>query len=169
MFANLKNIFFCLSFRFPSLPWDFTVLHKEPAVPQDHCGRCRIQTGDLCPRSLGRHQWATTSPTNEPPHLQQWVTTSPAMSHHISSNEPPHLHQWVTTSPAMSQHISSNEPPHLHQLSIPHLISPITFKTYCPVNPCSHYCTVQYCENTNCRNRTPLNSLAIPCSCLQGH
>ena len=65
------------------------------------------------------YQWATTSPTNEPPHLL-------SMSHHIShqwctsitypSNEPPLLqlmshhisYQWYTTSttPTMSHHIS---------------------------------------------------------------
>ena len=38
--------------------------------------------------------------SNEPPHILQWATTSPAMSLHISNNEPPHLH-----SPAMSHHI----------------------------------------------------------------
>ena len=36
----------------PTLPWDFTVLHNDPAAPQDHCGWCRIRTRDLCPRSM---------------------------------------------------------------------------------------------------------------------
>ena len=36
-------IFFTLS---------FTVLHNDPAAHQDHCGRCRIRTQDLCPKSL---------------------------------------------------------------------------------------------------------------------
>ena len=31
------------------------------AAAQDHCGRCRIRTRDICPRSLARCQWATTS------------------------------------------------------------------------------------------------------------
>ena len=26
-----------------------TVLHNDPAAPQDQCVRCRIQTQDLCP------------------------------------------------------------------------------------------------------------------------
>ena len=34
----------------------FTVLHNDPAAPQDRCGRCRIQTQDLCARSLARYQ-----------------------------------------------------------------------------------------------------------------
>ena len=54
-------IFFGLRWSFPSLPWDFAVLHNDPAGPQDHCGRCQIQTWDLCPRSLLRYQWANTS------------------------------------------------------------------------------------------------------------
>ena len=33
---------------------------------------------------------------------QQWATTSPAMSHHLSSNESPPLQQWVITSPAFT-------------------------------------------------------------------
>ena len=44
----------------------FTVLqHNDPAAAQDHCGRWRIRTRDLCPKSLVRYQRATTSPTNE--------------------------------------------------------------------------------------------------------
>ena len=39
---------------------------------------------DLCPRSLMRYQTATTSP-NEPPHLLNWATTSPKMTHHSES------------------------------------------------------------------------------------
>ena len=51
------NIFFCiflfgLRWRFPPLPWVFTVWHNDPAAPQDHGGTCRIQTRDLCLRSL---------------------------------------------------------------------------------------------------------------------
>ena len=34
----------------------------SPSAHQDHCGRCRIQTWDLCPRSDVRY-------TNEPPNL----------------------------------------------------------------------------------------------------
>ena len=68
---------------------------------------------------------------NEPAHLQQWATTSPTMSHHISPNEPPHLQQLATTSPTMSHHISNNEPPHLQQLAttsptMSHHISPMS-------------------------------------------
>ena len=49
---------------FASLPWDYPHYHYDPAAHQDHCGRCRIRckTQDLCPRSLVRYQWATTSP-----------------------------------------------------------------------------------------------------------
>ena len=38
-----------------------TLLYNDPAAHQDHCARCRIWTQDLCPRSLVRYQWATTS------------------------------------------------------------------------------------------------------------
>ena len=55
-------IFSCLS-RFPSLPWDFLHYHNDPTAHQDHCGRCRIRTRDLCQRSMVRYQWA--------PHLQK--------------------------------------------------------------------------------------------------
>ena len=71
---------------------------------------------------------------SEPPHLPQWATspptvshycTSPTMSYHISYNEPlilqtmshslnsepPHLQQWATAL-TMSHHISNSEPPH---------------------------------------------------------
>ena len=59
--------FFFLLLRgrcFPSLPREFsTFFHNDPAAHlQDHCGRCRIRTWDLCPRSLARSHWATTSP-----------------------------------------------------------------------------------------------------------
>ena len=49
-------IFFCLRWRFPPLPWTFTVLPNDPAAPQDHCGRNRIRTRDLWLRSLVRYQ-----------------------------------------------------------------------------------------------------------------
>ena len=65
--------FFGLRWRFPPLPWDFTVLHNDPAAHQDHCCRCRIRIRDHCPRSLARYQWVTTSTTNEPPHLLYWT------------------------------------------------------------------------------------------------
>ena len=45
--------FFCLRGGFPTLPWDFsTLLHNDPAAHQNNCGRCRIRTRDLCPKSL---------------------------------------------------------------------------------------------------------------------
>ena len=31
-----------------------TLFHNDPAAHQDHCGRCRIRTPNLCPRSLVR-------------------------------------------------------------------------------------------------------------------
>ena len=38
---------------FPSLPWDFYIItHTDPAAHKDYCGRCRIRTRALCPRSL---------------------------------------------------------------------------------------------------------------------
>ena len=49
---------------FPLYPQIYTVLHNDPAAPQDHCGRCRIRTRDLCLRSMARYG------TNEPPHLR---------------------------------------------------------------------------------------------------
>ena len=63
MWKYLK-LFFCLRSWFPSLPLRFsTLLHNDPAAHQDHCGRCRIRTRDLCPRRLGPlGQRATTSP-----------------------------------------------------------------------------------------------------------
>ena len=36
----------------PLYPEIFTLVHNDPAAHQDHCGRCRIQTRDLCARSL---------------------------------------------------------------------------------------------------------------------
>ena len=53
--ASLKKYLFGPWFRFPHLARDFTVLHNDPAAPQGHGGRCRIQTQDFCP--------------NEPQHL----------------------------------------------------------------------------------------------------
>ena len=32
-----------------------TLFHNDPSAHQDHCGRCRIRTRDLCPRSLVRY------------------------------------------------------------------------------------------------------------------
>ena len=51
-----SSSFFCLRGRFPSLPWDFLLYHNDPAARQDHCGRCRIRTQELCPRSLVLYQ-----------------------------------------------------------------------------------------------------------------
>ena len=61
---------------FPSLPWDFYIIHNAPAAQQDQCGRCRIRTRDLCKKSLVHYHWPwpITSP--------EWATTSPSMSHH---------------------------------------------------------------------------------------
>ena len=42
--VRINFFLFCLMWRFPSLPLDFTVLHNDPATPQDHCGRWRIRT-----------------------------------------------------------------------------------------------------------------------------
>ena len=47
--------FFCLRGRFLSLPWDFLLYHNDPAAHQDHCGRCRIRTRDLC-REVGEKE-----------------------------------------------------------------------------------------------------------------
>ena len=55
-FTFLK-IFFCLrGIGF------YIITQWSPAAHQDHCGRCRIRTRDICPRSLVRYQRATTSP-----------------------------------------------------------------------------------------------------------
>ena len=35
-------IFYC----FPTLSWDYTILHNEPEAPQNHRESCRIQTQD---------------------------------------------------------------------------------------------------------------------------
>ena len=48
-----------------------TILHNDPAVPQDHCTRCRIRTRDLCPRSIARYQLSQHISPNEPPHLNE--------------------------------------------------------------------------------------------------
>ena len=46
------------------------------------------------------------------------VSTSPPVSHHISTSEPPHLHQWATTSPSiMSHHLLGKESLHFHNLT----------------------------------------------------
>ena len=34
--------FFGLRWNLPFYPEIFTVLHNDPAVPQDHCGKCQI-------------------------------------------------------------------------------------------------------------------------------
>ena len=31
-------------------------VHNDPAAHHNHCGRCRIRSRDLCPRSLVRYQ-----------------------------------------------------------------------------------------------------------------
>ena len=64
-FYRFNFIFFCL--RGVGISWTFstlrfsTLLHNDHAAHQDHYGRCRICTRDLCPWSLLRYQWATTS------------------------------------------------------------------------------------------------------------
>ena len=92
IFFYIYIYFFGLRWRFPPLPWVFTVLHNDPAAPQDHCGRCRNRIRDLCLRSLAHYQWATTSPPMNHHISDQWATTSP--------------YQWATTSPPMNHHIS---------------------------------------------------------------
>ena len=60
----LKNISFFINFFWapggggggPPSTLRFTVLHNDPAAPQDHCGRRRIRTRDFCPRSLVHYQ-----------------------------------------------------------------------------------------------------------------
>ena len=48
-----EKIFFASGVGFPLYPEMFYIhYHNDPAAHQDHCGRCRIQTWDLCPRSL---------------------------------------------------------------------------------------------------------------------
>ena len=55
--------FFASGVGFPLYPENYsTLLHNDHVAHQDHCGKCRIQTWDLCPRSLVRYQWATISP-----------------------------------------------------------------------------------------------------------
>ena len=49
-------VVFLRQVKVPTLPWDLTVLHNDPAAPQDHCGKCLIRTRDFCPRSLARYQ-----------------------------------------------------------------------------------------------------------------
>ena len=58
------HFYFMLSYLFvfflawggglPHYSWAFTVFHNDPAKPQDHCGRFRIRTRNLCLRSLVR-------------------------------------------------------------------------------------------------------------------
>ena len=140
-------LFFCLRGRLPSLPRDFTVctLHSDSVRPQSFSTAIfsLLHGGGGLPDHLGSNpgplpQQYGALPCNEPPHLQQWATTSPqwastspTMSHHISNNEPPHLPQWAATSPTISHHISNNEPPHLQQLAttsptMSHHISPMS-------------------------------------------
>ena len=73
--ATQKKFFFLASgVGFPLSPLRFsTLLTKDPAAHQNHCGRCWIRTQDLCPRSLVRYQWTTTFPY-EPPHLEKMHT-----------------------------------------------------------------------------------------------
>ena len=55
------------------LPWYFTVLHNDPAAPQNHYGRCRIRTRDFCTRSLVRYQWASIYICLFPHEVFQWA------------------------------------------------------------------------------------------------
>ena len=97
--TNLKNMFRfitkivvadsrveknCVSFFGPFFTLRFSTLLQWPVAHHDQWGRCRIRTWDLFLRSLVQYQWATTSPTNKPPH--HWPK-----SYHISTNEPPYL------------------------------------------------------------------------------
>ena len=56
IFFFFFNIFFGPQVEVPPSTLRFTVLHNDPAAPQDHCGRRRIRTRDLCPRSLVHYQ-----------------------------------------------------------------------------------------------------------------
>ena len=107
---------FCLSRRTPPLPWDFTGLHNNPSALQDHCGRCRIRTKGLCPRSLmsqyTSHQWATTSSSTSHHIPNQWASTSPPLSYNI----PQPMSQYITTNglphpQPISQYSTSPSPP----------------------------------------------------------
>ena len=58
---KFKEIYLCFFWSFFvsgvgfSLTLRFTTLfHNDPAAHQDHCGRCRIRTPNLCPRSQVR-------------------------------------------------------------------------------------------------------------------
>ena len=53
----------------PKIVLHYNYMHSYPAAHQDHCGRWRNWTQDLCPRGLVCYPWATTSPVNEPLHL----------------------------------------------------------------------------------------------------
>ena len=115
-----KQIFFFASgvYVFLSTLRFSTLFHNDPAAHQDHCGRCRIRTRDICLRSLVRYQWVTTSP-NEPPHLQ--------MSHHIS--------RWATISPTFdnlgvsTMHMTRGWPVSWELLSTGHPVSSVY--SYC--------------------------------------
>ena len=54
--------FFAPGEGFPLYPEIFYFIHNDPAAHQDHCGRCRIRTRELCPSRLVRYYWAITSP-----------------------------------------------------------------------------------------------------------
>ena len=62
---------------------------------------------------------------NEPPHLHQ--TTSPTMSHHISTKRQSQqcatifFSQWANTSPPMGQHIANYDPPYFSPHEPPNL------------------------------------------------
>ena len=58
--ASLVHAWHCFHFQI-FFYLRFSLLHNDPAVHQEHCGRCWIQTQDICPTSLVRYQWATTS------------------------------------------------------------------------------------------------------------
>ena len=53
----------------PKIVLHYNYMHSYPAAHQDHCGRWRNLTQDLCPRGLVCYPRATTSPVNEPLHL----------------------------------------------------------------------------------------------------
>ena len=87
----IMYIFFDLRWRFPPLPWDFTVLYNDPAAPQDHCGRCWIRTRDFCPRSLERYQMSHHI------HRTTWPVTwqHPQDNIFFSNNVTEHVVLWM--------------------------------------------------------------------------
>ena len=88
MFFKKNGSFLVSGLGFPLYPKIFyCTYHNDSAAHQDHCGRCRTWTRDLCPRSLMCYQRKSHHIT-----VNHHISVK---SHHITV-KPPHLRHFFT-------------------------------------------------------------------------